>query len=135
MMRSVIAKRRRWIALSLLVITPIGFFSKHYQGIAQTWVNHSAGGILYEIFWCLLLFGWFPQRKAITPIVGGVLVSTCLLEGVQLWQTPLLQAFRSSWLGRILIGTTFSWWDFPYYVLGSAIAWLWLRTLVSKSLE
>lgn len=25
--------------------------------------------------------------------------------------------------------STFSWWDFPHYVLGCILGWLWLRQL------
>lgn len=36
---------------------------------------------------------------------------------------------RNTWLGRTLIGTSFVWWDFPYYLLGCLLGWLYLRTL------
>ncbi|MEE9212976.1 MAG: DUF2809 domain-containing protein, partial [Phycisphaeraceae bacterium] len=54
---------------------------------------------------------------------------TCALEFAQLWHPPWLQMIRSTFLGRAVLGTTFSWWDLPIYPVGCALGWLWLRGL------
>jgi hypothetical protein len=56
---------------------------------------------------------------------------TCVLEFMQLWHPPVLQQFRATFLGRMLIGTTFSWWDFPHYAVGCLLGWFWLRQLMA----
>jgi hypothetical protein len=117
------------IFLSLLVITPLGLLSKKYTGIGQQWVRDYAGDILYEIFWCLLVFWFIPKRKAIDWIPIWVFAVTCAIEFWQLVQTPILQSVRSSFLGRLLLGNSFSWWDFPHYLVGCLIGWLWLLCL------
>ena len=38
---------------------------------------------------------------------------------------PILVAIRSTFLGHALIGSTFAWSDFPYYVVGCAAAALY----------
>lgn len=114
---------------SLLIVTPLGFLSKFYTGPVREWFNDYAGGIFYEIFWCLFIFLLIPRRKAIAQIPRWVFGITCALEILQLWRTPILESVRSSFLGRTLIGTTFSWWDFPHYVVGYLIGWLWLRLI------
>ncbi|MGK7874448.1 MAG: DUF2809 domain-containing protein [Xenococcaceae cyanobacterium] len=115
--------------LSLLIVTPLGFLSKFYTGLGQEWFNYYGGGTLYEIFWCLLFFWLIPKRKAVISIPLWVFGITCALEILQLWKTPILQSVRSSLTGRFLLGTTFSWWDFPHYVVGCLIGWLWLRQI------
>ncbi|GFE69657.1 DUF2809 domain-containing protein [Chroococcus sp. FPU101] len=60
----------------------------------------------------------------------GVFIVTSLLEFLQLWHFFLLQLLRSYTLGRLLLGTTFSEWDFLYYALGCLIGWWWLRQIV-----
>ncbi len=50
--------RRSLILLLLLLIVPLGIFSKAYGGIGQEWVKDYSGDVLYEIFWCLFVF-WF----------------------------------------------------------------------------
>jgi len=111
----------------------MGFYSKFYRGPAAEWVNGSLGGVLYEIFWCLLSFLCFPRTKPLR-IAGIVLAVTCLLEFLQLWHPPFLETLRSCFLGRALLGTTFAWLDFPHYLAGSLLGWLWVKCLRRKFL-
>jgi hypothetical protein len=111
------------VCFSLLVVTPLGFAFKFYSGPGGSWFNNYGAGVLYEIFWILLAFLFFPTRKAANAIPVYVFVITCILEFLQVWHPPFLEAIRSSFLGSALIGTTFVWWDIPHYVLGSLIGW------------
>ncbi len=110
------------LIIVLLILAPLGFASKFYQGPLQSWVNGSLGGALYEIFWCVLLFlvqpRWKPKHIALT-----VFLITAALEFLQLWRPPFLQWLRSFFLGRTLIGTTFIWSDFIYYIIGSYLGY------------
>ena len=96
------------------------------------WFRDYGGGVLYEIFWCLALFLFWPRKRNITKIALGVFAITCFLEVLQLWHPSFLQHIRSTFVGRTLIGTTFVWWDFPHYVLGCFIGWLWMKGIVRK---
>jgi hypothetical protein len=128
------SRDRRFLAfVSLLVITPLGLWTKFYQGIGHTWFNNYGGAILYEIFWCLFFFLIWPQRKMLGRIAIAVFVVTCILEGLQLWQNPTLVAIRSTFIGRMLLGTTFVWWDFLYYLIGCVAGWLWLKLIWNSS--
>jgi hypothetical protein len=124
-------KKRSWTVLSLLIIVPIGFYSKFYTGPAANWVNNSLSGAFYEVFWCALLFLFLDDNPWI--IATFVLMMTCLLEFLQLWHPPFLEFIRSHFLGRAVLGTSFTWSDFPYYFLGCGVGWLWMRWLQSKS--
>lgn len=112
--------------LVLLIIVPLGFSTKFYSGPAAGWVNDSLGGLLYIVFWCLLVFLFFPSFLP-RNISVGVLLSTCLLEILQLWHPPFLELIRSNFIGRTVLGTTFVWSDFFYYVLGAAFSFLIMR--------
>ena len=116
------------ITFSLLVVTPIGFASKFYPGPGAWWFNDYAGGMLYEIFWCLVAVLIWPRGSRL-KIALCVLGITSLLECLQLYHPPFLEMIRTTFIGRILIGTSFSWWDFPYYVVGCFIGWLWIGCL------
>ena len=89
-MGSVSLKRRLWTMASLAVVLPLGFLLKFYTGPGQDWLNNSVAGLAYVIFWCLVFFFVWPSRRAITPIVAGVLLVTCVLETLQLWHPPFL---------------------------------------------
>jgi hypothetical protein len=127
--------KRKWVLVALFIVTPAGFLSKSYSGTGHKWFNEYAGGVLYEVFWCLVVFFFAPKKKYATTIALAVLLITCILETLQLWQPLFLQQVRSSFLGKALLGTTFVWWDFPHYVLGCLIGWLCMRAISKKSEE
>ncbi len=107
------------LAMALLVITPLGFAFKKIGGPWGWWFNDYAAGALYEIFWCLV-FAFFRPRSRPVMIALCVFFITSSLEFLQLWHPHFLETFRSFYIGRTLLGTTFSWSDFPYYGIGSA---------------
>jgi hypothetical protein len=123
---------QRALAVRLAVLIPAGFLTKAYRGPFQAWVRDSLGGVLYEMFWIWLFSLLFPRGRT-WIIVVSVLVVTSLLEAGQLWHPEFLDAVRQSFIGRTLIGTSFSWLDFPHYVLGCAIGGAWLSRLKKET--
>jgi len=121
--------RRRWILLSLCIITPLGLGLWFYDGPGRRWFNFYLTCSAYEVFWCLVVFFFWPRKKNAAPIALAVFAVTCMLEALQLWQPPLLQHIRSTFFGMALIGTDFVWRQFPYYVAGSGIGWMLMRLL------
>jgi hypothetical protein len=107
-------------------VVPLGVATKFYAGPAQFWVSGHAGGILYVVFWILLALMIWPTLSS-RLVALTVLGITCILEVLQLWKSSALEAVRSTFIGHALIGNTFSWWDFPYYVLGSVLGVLFVR--------
>ena len=114
--------------ISFAVLVPGGLYSRFYRGPGAFWVNTSFGGVLYEIFWCLVLALFLPMVSA-WRIAAWVLVATCVLEFAQLWHPRFLEMLRSHFLGAAVLGTTFDWTDFPYYFVGSAIGWFWVEKM------
>lgn len=122
------------LLISIVVIVPLGLMIKFYRGPGQEWLNNSFGGVPYEIFWILLLVFILPQISARWASLV-VCIATCLLEFLQLWQPPFLQAIRATLIGRLVLGNTFQWSDFPYYFLGSFLGWAWLRAIQHQVLR
>jgi hypothetical protein len=58
-----------------------------------------------------------------------ILSITCALEFAQLWHPVWLERIRRTFLGRVLLGTTFDWTDFPSYVAGALFGWIVLSLL------
>jgi len=117
-----------WTLVSLAVIVPLGLYTKFYAGPAAEWVNNSLSGVLYVVFWCLFILLLAPDARP-GVIAVSVLAITCALELAQLWHPPFLEWARRVFIGRALLGTHFTWSDYPYYALGSGIGWLWMRGL------
>ena len=118
--------------VSLAIITPLGFLSKFYRGPGQLWANNSLGGLLYEVFWCLVVFVFLPRARP-AAIAVWVFLITSALETLQLWHPWFLQAVRRTFIGATLIGTTFVWGDFFYYAVGCGAGFLVLRLIVIRS--
>jgi len=129
--RATLAGRRGQVfTLVLLVIA--GVSCKAYTGPMAGWVQDSLAGVVYVVFWSLAVRLLAPTASP-ARIALSVLAATCALEFMQLWHPPFLEYVRSLALGQILIGTTFSWWDFPHYVAGAGVGWLWMRRLRSAA--
>jgi hypothetical protein len=116
--------------LALLVVAACGLAAKSYSGPGNWWVNnYGPASVAYVVFFMLAAFLIVPRRRAIIPIAVGVLTVTCLLEVLQLWQPPWLRFVRSTFIGASLLGTTYSWWDFPAYGLGAIAGCVLLRRM------
>jgi len=126
------SKRVRWTLISILIIVPLGLYSKFYSGQAENWVNNSLGGVLYVIFWCLFAFLFLSNTKPL-KIAAVVFAVTCFLEFLQLWHPTFLEFLRSNFIGRTILGTSFTWSDFPYYLVGGGIGWFWMKYLQKHS--
>ena len=125
---SKISTKQKWTFILLLLITPIGFYTKIYSGPGASWVNDSLGGLFYEIFWCLLAFLFLLNARA-WVISTSVFIITCFLEVLQLCHTEFLEFIRSYFIGRTVLGTSFNLYDFIYYFIGSGIGYLILIRL------
>lgn len=118
-------RQRLLTILLLIVVIPMGFYTSYYSGPAEGWIRNSMGGFVYEIFWCLLVALIVPAARPFN-VALGVFMATCLLEVLQLWHPPFLEVLRSNYLGRLVLGNSFNWMDFPYYLLGSLAGWAML---------
>jgi hypothetical protein len=124
---------RKFTLISLFGVTPLGFFFKLYSGPGRWWFNQYGAGLLYEMFWILIAFFFFPTKKAVNRIPVWVFTITGILEVFQLWHPSILERIRSNFWGSALIGTTFVWWDFPHYAIGCAAGWLLIRQIAERS--
>jgi hypothetical protein len=105
---------------------PLGVGTKLYTGPLSGWVNDSAGGLLYVMFWVFVVLALAPQLRP-GPVGTAVFAATCALELLQLWHPAWLTAVRSTFVGHALLGSTFAASDFLYYAAGGLAAYLVAR--------
>ncbi len=129
-MDKIARKIRLKTLISIVIIVPVGFLSNMYDGAYSDWLNDSVGGSLYEIFWCLIFLFLFPKAKAMI-IALIVFLATCSLECLQLWHPPFLEILRQNYIIRTIIGNSFQFGDFPYYLIGSLLGWFWMDRIKS----
>jgi hypothetical protein len=114
--------------LVLALVTPLGFFTKFYDGPGSAWVASQAGGFLYVVFWIFAVLAFSPRLSA-ASVAWAVALATSALEFAQLWHPPLLERIRAGFLGRALLGSTFAWSDFPYYAAGALAGYAAARAM------
>ncbi len=123
--------KRKWTVILIIFLFPTGLATKFYNGPGSAWVHHDLGGLLYVIFWGLVVFLFFPG-VAVFKICLWVFLATCGIEFLQLWHPDFLETVRNNFFGRTLLGTTFMWTDFWYYSLGFLLCFLLLKVLKKR---
>jgi hypothetical protein len=113
------------LLISILVIIPLGYIVR-FSG--DGYWNSTFGAIAYQMLWVMLVQLLFP-KVSLTKTAIGVFVFACAIEFLQLWQPPFLQAIRATLPGRLLLGNTFLWDDFPPYLAGCLMGWGWVKLL------
>jgi glycopeptide antibiotics resistance protein len=125
LLRNRIARYRLLLLVGILVIVPLGY-AVRFSG--SNWLNDFLGSVAYEIFWVLLVALLFPKWP-LANVAIAVCLATCAIEFLQLWQNPTYLALKRTWPGRLILGSTFFWGDFPSYFAGSLVAWIVARCL------
>jgi hypothetical protein len=123
--------RKGYLAL-LSILLPLGLLTKFYAGPGASWLSSHFGGLLYVSFWVFLVLAIAPHLPPLM-VSSAVLLATCALEFLQLWHPPLLTGVRSTFLGHALLGSTFAWTDFPYYLLGAVFGYVVASHLRARS--
>jgi hypothetical protein len=120
-----VKNHRPRFALCLLLTVLLGVGSFLLQGTSLDGIANFAGGGLYVIaliFFILALAPKYSQLQHRLPLCAFAFLFTCAIEFLQLWHLPILESIRSTLPGRLVLGNTFSWMDFPAYFVGALVA-------------
>lgn len=117
------------LIICIIIIIPLGYFVR-FHAPAPEWINDSLGSIAYQILLMLLVAFFLPKAEPVWLAIW-VCLASCAIEFLQLWQPPFLQAIRATLPGRLILGNTFTWSDFPFYFIGSFVGWLVMRLLIN----
>ncbi|MBL8211753.1 MAG: DUF2809 domain-containing protein [Bryobacterales bacterium] len=104
-------------AAAILLTVLAGYILRFHAPIPAT-LRDASGGIAYVLAFALLASYLLPP----TLSALAALTFTCTVEFLQLWHPPFLEAARQTLPGRLVLGTTFHWSDFPPYVAGTLLA-------------
>jgi hypothetical protein len=119
------------LLIGIVLIIPLGYSVRFSTSLGLPLLQDIIGSLAYQIL-LMFLIAFFYPRVSLVKIAVWVCVASCVGELLQLWQPPLLQTIRATWIGRIVLGNTFTVLDFPPYVVGSFLGWLGLRWLRRK---
>lgn len=123
--------KARWRALTLIpMVIVFGLACKQYQGPGFDLINNfGPASVAYVVLLTLLLFVASPNPQRIIHIAVAAFAITCAIEFMQLWQPMWLMGIRKTLPGRLILGTTFSWLDFPAYVFGAIVSVVILKAI------
>lgn len=113
------------LIVGMIIILPLGYWVR-FHSPAPEWLNDLLGSLAYQIF-LMMLVALFLPKASLAWVAIWVCLFSCAIEFLQLWQPPWLQAIRATLPGRLILGNTFSWSDFPPYFLGSFVGWAGMR--------
>jgi Protein of unknown function (DUF2809) len=102
-------------------VVPAGYLVRFSS---NTYWTSAFGAIAYQVVWMVLLQLFRPRLSLrITALL--VFIFSCTIEVLQLWHPPFLQVIRTTLPGRLILGTTFRYDDFPPYFAGALLGWGW----------
>ena len=112
---------------TIVLIIPLGYFVR-FSPLFPDWFSDISGSIVYQIL-CVAIVQFCLPKLSIVKAAIGVFLFASAIEFLQLWKPPFLQAIRATLPGRLVLGNTFMWSDFPPYLLGSIVGGLWVQGL------
>lgn len=119
------------LIVGIIIILPLGYWVR-FHSPAPEWLNDLLGSLAYQILLMMLVAFCLPKASLVWVAVW-VCLASCAIEFLQLWQPPFLQAIRATLPGRLVLGNTFSWSDFPPYFIGSFVGWVGMRSACSSA--
>ena len=111
--------------LALAAVVSAGYWLR-FHGPLPEWLRDASGGALYVVAWALVL-AIIAKRGKPRTLATWAFILTCAIEFLQAWHPAWLQAIRRTLPGRLILGTTFQWWDFVAYAAGAWMAFAILR--------
>jgi hypothetical protein len=124
-------KYRIALLIGMILIIPLGYSVRFATSLGSPVFQDVFGSIAYQVL-LMFVFAFFYPRVDLAKVAVGVFLVSSAIEFLQLWQAPWLLAIRSTWAGRVLLGNTFLWADFPPYAIGAFLGWLCLKGLRRK---
>lgn len=103
--------------VGVVVVIALGLASRKLPWLFPAVVGKYPGDSL----WALMVFlGWAFCKPCVSTgtIAALAFATSCLVELSQLYQSPSLNTFRSTTLGHLILGSTFSWFDIAAYAVG-----------------
>jgi Protein of unknown function (DUF2809) len=121
---------RLLLIINILAVILLGYIIRFSHVFVESF-HHIAGCVFYAILWVLVGAFLYPRANR-RSIVIWVFLGTCSIEFLKLYQPPWFQAIRGTLPGRLILGTTFDWYNFPIYLFGCYLGWLWIKFLDSQ---
>jgi hypothetical protein len=119
------------LLIGMVGIIPFGYCVRFSTQLHAPLLQDIVGSVAYQILLMMVVAFIFPRLSLVKSAVG-VFIASSVIEVLQLCRAPFLVTVRSTWIGRVILGNTFLWSDFPPYVLGCLVGWIILWALQQR---
>ncbi len=116
------------LLVGIVCIIPLGYGVRFSSALNAPLLQDIAGAVCYQMLW-MMIVAFIRPKLSLAKCAVGVFIASSAIEFLQLCKLPFLLALRATWLGRVILGTTFLWADFPPYALGCVFGWVTLSAL------
>jgi hypothetical protein len=134
-MESCLCKHYRLALLvGIVCIIPVGYGVRFSTTLNAPLLQDIAGSLAYQV---LLMFvaAFIWPRMSPAKSAAGVFAFSCAIEFLQLCKWPSVLALQATWAGRVVLGNTFLWSDFPPYAMGCVVGWFVLSCVRRRFLR
>lgn len=132
-MEQLMKRNRIWLVIGLVVVIVLGLASRKFPWLFPVFLGKYPGDSL----WALMVFlgcGFLKPRASTLNIAALAFAISCLVEFSQCYQAPWINAIRSTTLGHLVLGSTFTWFDIVAYAVGVLVGILIERLLTTMRL-
>jgi len=110
---------RRYYAVAFIGVVALGLASRSYPGLLPAFLGKYPGDAL----WALMVFcglGFLNPGLSTSRLAVCALLISYVDEFTQLYQAPWINKIRDTYVGHLILGSTFSWFDMLAYTVGVA---------------
>ena len=108
--------------LSILVLIPLGMYSHRISCLP----NETGDALWAMVLFCFCRMIWVKKNLISVALIS--IIISFLIEFSQMLTWRWLVSLRHTYLGALIIGGRFDWWDLLAYTIGILlICWLFKR--------
>ncbi len=110
-------RNRLTYGIALVGVVALGLASRKFQGLFPAVLGKYPGDALWAVMVFLLWAIALPNSSTLR-LAAYALATSYSDEFSQIYQAPWINAIRSTTLGHLILGSTFSWFDMMAYTVG-----------------
>jgi hypothetical protein len=118
--RNDLLRNRLFLSVALAVTIALGLASRKWPVLFPSLLGKYPGDALWAlmVYW---IIAWLTPNAPIKKVAVLALLISYADEFSQLYQSPWINAIRTTTLGHLILGSTFSWLDMLAYTIGVAL--------------
>ena len=130
-------RNRLKYALLIILVIIVGLASRKLKPILPAFINANAGDTLWALM-VFLIFGFLYKKSSTIKNAVKAILFSYAIEISQLYHAPWIDNIRTTTLGGLVLGFTFSFSDIVCYsigiLIGLVIEMVWYKPSNSKKI-